>query len=143
MLQALVLIEKDALIVAEQLAPKPDVLVIRELADETPRAFAERVVKRLVRESKEGLLDLCHYFVGNLHGGERFASRYRIMRKVLESSRSDANLTFMTAGSDEIQVELFSLVDALREALASGYGLKLRFTRPAVVEREPELRASA
>lgn len=140
MLQALVLIEKDALIVAEQLAPKPDVLVMRELSDETPPAFAERVVKRLMRESKEGLLDLCHYFVGQVHGRERFASRYRITRKVLESSRPRANLTFLTHGSSDVQAEMFSLVDALRDALATGSGLQLRFARPPV---EPELRARA
>jgi hypothetical protein len=140
MLQALVLIERDAVVDAAQLAPRPDVLVLRELADETPTEFAERVVRRLARQPLTGALHLGRYFVGRFHGDERLRSRCRIMRAVLEACRVGADLTFVTHQlSGEVQVEMFSLVDELRDELSRGAGFQLRFAQP----RETELLASA
>lgn len=140
MLQALVLIERDAVVDTSQLAPRPDVLVLHELGDETPSQFAERVVRRLTREPLTGALHLSRYFIGGVHGEERLRSRCRIVRAVLDACRVGADLTFVTHQlSGEVQVEMFSLVDEVRSELSRGTGVQLRFAQP----REPELRASA
>lgn len=140
MLQALVLIEHDAVVDSDQLAPRPDVLVLRELSEETPTEFAERVVQRLARQPLTGSLHLARYFIGQDHGEERLRARCRTVRAVLEACRVGADLTFVTHQlSGEVQVEMFSLVDALRGELSRGTGVQLRFAQP----RETELRASA
>lgn len=118
-MNAITVVENGAFSGTLPLAVGPNAQVICQSEDESPRAFASRVVGRAERLSDEPEVKTVQYFFSNQQGLQLDLARQRVARALLETlvHGEVARMIFCVEAQGSLPLELLSLIEVLREEL--------------------------